>query len=158
MPFNEENLLKKIGKWFPKQYRLSREAEEKVAKKFGGILPMPEVGGMRMIKPLGFPTSIKKVISAVQETAKKFNLPKVEDVGIYGSRVRGAATRYSDWDIYVKVKGKIPKNIKQQAFTDVNMRIDPDYFGTKVYAIDKSKIVNVQFRSTLPDKLKSFFK
>ena len=50
MPFNEENLLKKIGKWFGKQYRLSSEAEEKVAKKFG-VVPMPEIGGAGKVVP-----------------------------------------------------------------------------------------------------------
>ena len=45
MPFYKKLFHKPI-KYLAKQYRLSREAEEKVAKKFGGILPMPEVGGV----------------------------------------------------------------------------------------------------------------
>ena len=45
MPF-----YKKLFHKLKKEYQLSREAEEKVAKKFKGILPMPEIGGMRMVR------------------------------------------------------------------------------------------------------------
>ena len=49
MPFYKK-LFHKPVKYLAEQYRLSREAEEKVAKKFKGILPMPEIGGIRMVR------------------------------------------------------------------------------------------------------------
>ena len=72
MPFYKKLFLKPI-KYLAEQYRLSREAEKKVAKKFG-VVPMPVIGGMakvpKVVKPLWelipkekMPNEILKVIN-----------------------------------------------------------------------------------------------
>ena len=109
MPFNEENLLKKIGKWFGEQYRLSREAEEKVAKKFG-VVPMPAVGGVSRMPSIFGKTGAKIIREVLKDIGKPLTGEELERA-VMSSRYKlgmRSAQKIAD---YLKVNLQVVKDI-----------------------------------------------
>ncbi len=54
--------------------------------------------------------SLRRIKNIIPKTAEKFNV-KIERIILFGSRAKGKAKKYSDWDILIITEKKLDKEI-----------------------------------------------
>ncbi len=66
--------------------------------------------------------TLRKIKDIILKTAEKFNI-KIERIILFGSRAKGKAKKYSDWDIIIITEKKLDKNILDDFWLEVDREL-----------------------------------